>query len=164
MTISQALRGDQRRGTTRRERFDAHAFRESVDGIINTRAFLRWASVNLLLRGCGNYFATTSNYYLCDTGRLGAEHDFMRSLSPAGNSPTTRSAGATAGGTSFGAVRRRSMASSSACRGPACDGNRSGFGRRPRTLPTARPSPAAMRTLPRQRALIASGADARRHL
>ncbi|MGE5287495.1 MAG: CotH kinase family protein [Micromonosporaceae bacterium] len=60
-------------------RFDTDAFRESVDGIMNSRAFLRWASVNLLLGSWDNYYATPSNYYLYNSGRLGAEDDFMSS-------------------------------------------------------------------------------------
>jgi hypothetical protein len=61
------------------DRFDTDAFRESVDQIMNARAFLRWASVNLLLGSWDNYYATPSNYYLYNSGRLGAEDDFMRS-------------------------------------------------------------------------------------
>jgi hypothetical protein len=61
------------------ERFDTDAFRDSVDGIMNTHAFLRWASVNLLLGSWDNYYATPSNYYLYNSGRLGAEDDFMHS-------------------------------------------------------------------------------------
>lgn len=61
------------------DRFDTDAFRESVDAIMNARAFLRWAAVNLLLGSWDNYYATPSNYYLYNSGRLGAEHDFMRS-------------------------------------------------------------------------------------
>ena len=60
-------------------RFDTDAFRESVDGIMNARAFLRWAAVNVLLGSWDNYYATPSNYYLYNSGRLGAEDDFMRS-------------------------------------------------------------------------------------
>jgi len=60
-------------------RFDTDAFRESVDGILNARAFLRWAGVNLLLGSWDNYYATPSNYYLYNSGRLGAEDDFMGS-------------------------------------------------------------------------------------
>jgi hypothetical protein len=60
-------------------RFDTDAFRESVDAIMNARAFLRWAAVNLLLGSWDNYYATPSNYYLYNSGRLGAEHDFMQS-------------------------------------------------------------------------------------
>ena len=59
-------------------RFNTDAFRESVDGIMNSRAFLRWAAVNLLLGSWDNYYATPSNYYLYNSGRLGAEDDFMR--------------------------------------------------------------------------------------
>ena len=58
-------------------RFGTDAFRESVDGIMNARAFLRWAGVNLLLGSWDNYYATPSNYYLYNSGRLGAADDFM---------------------------------------------------------------------------------------
>jgi hypothetical protein len=61
------------------ERFDTDAYRESMDRIMNTNAFLRWASVNILLGGWDNYFATPSNYYLYNSGRTGAENDFMTS-------------------------------------------------------------------------------------
>jgi CotH kinase protein len=61
------------------ERFDTDGFRESVDGIMNARAFLRWAALNLLLGSWDNYYATPSNYYLYNSGRLGAEGDFMGS-------------------------------------------------------------------------------------
>jgi CotH kinase protein len=60
-------------------RFDTDAFRESVDGIMNARAFLRWASVNLLLGSWDNYYATPSNYYLYNSGRLGGADGFMHS-------------------------------------------------------------------------------------
>jgi CotH kinase protein len=60
-------------------RFDTGAFRESVDAIMNARAFLRWAAVNVLLGSWDNYYATPSNYYLYNSGHLGAEDDFMRS-------------------------------------------------------------------------------------
>ena len=46
---------------------------------MNTRAFLRWASVNILLGGWDNYFATASNYYLYNSGREGSEKDFVAS-------------------------------------------------------------------------------------
>ena len=58
-------------------RFGTDAFRESVDAIMNAYAFLRWAGVNLLLGSWDNYYATPSNYYLYNSGRLGAEDDFM---------------------------------------------------------------------------------------
>jgi CotH kinase protein len=61
------------------ERFDTDAFRESVDAIMNARAFLRWASVNVLLGSWDNYFATPSNFYLYNSGRLGAAGDFLDS-------------------------------------------------------------------------------------
>jgi hypothetical protein len=59
------------------KRFDTDAYRESVDRVMNTRAFLRWASINILLGGWDNYFATPSNYYLYNSGRKGAESDFV---------------------------------------------------------------------------------------
>jgi CotH kinase protein len=61
------------------ERFGTDAYRESVDAIMNARAFLRWASVNVLLGSWDNYFATPSNFYLYNSGRLGADGDFMDS-------------------------------------------------------------------------------------
>ena len=56
-------------------RFGTDAFRASVDAIMNAPAFLRWASVNLLLGSWDNYYATPSNYYLYNSGRAGAGHD-----------------------------------------------------------------------------------------
>ena len=61
------------------KRFDTDAFRASVDDIMNARAFLRWAAVNLLLGSWDNYFATPSNYYLYNSGHKGAEDDFVGS-------------------------------------------------------------------------------------
>ena len=61
------------------ERFDTDAFRESVDGIMNVNAFLRWAAVNMLLGSWDNYYATPSNYYLYNSGRRGAAEDFVSS-------------------------------------------------------------------------------------
>jgi spore coat protein CotH len=61
------------------DRFDTDAFRESVDGIMNVNAFLRWAAVNMLLGGWDNYYATPSNYYRYNSGRGGAAKDFVGS-------------------------------------------------------------------------------------
>jgi CotH kinase protein len=61
----------------RPRRFDTDVYRESMDQIMNTRAFLRWASVNILLGGWDTYFATPSNYFLYNSGREGAENDFI---------------------------------------------------------------------------------------
>ncbi len=61
------------------ERFDTDAFRESVDGIMDASAFLRWAAVNMLLGSWDNYYATQSNYYLYNSGRKGAAKDFATS-------------------------------------------------------------------------------------
>jgi hypothetical protein len=58
-------------------RLDSDAFRESVESILNVRAFLRWAGVNLLIGGWDNYFATPQNYYLYNSGRSGAAKDYL---------------------------------------------------------------------------------------
>jgi hypothetical protein len=58
-------------------RFGSSAFRESVEGIMNARAFLRWAGVNLLLGSWDNYFATPANYFLYNSGRRGDERGFL---------------------------------------------------------------------------------------
>src|SRR6266498_6119124 len=58
-------------------RFDTDAFRESVEGILNVRAFLRWAGLNVLLGSWDNYFATPANYYLYNSGRRGSAKRFM---------------------------------------------------------------------------------------
>jgi hypothetical protein len=60
-------------------RFDTDAFRESVDGIMNVNAFLRWAAVNMLLGSWDNYYASGSNYYLYNSGHRGAAKDFVSS-------------------------------------------------------------------------------------
>jgi CotH kinase protein len=62
-----------------RERFESDAFRESVDGIMDAEAFLRWAAVNMLLGSWDNYYATPSNYYLYNSGHQGAAKDFVGS-------------------------------------------------------------------------------------
>jgi hypothetical protein len=61
------------------ERFDTDAFRESMEQIMNVRAFLRWAGVNVLLGAWDNYFATPSNYYLYNSGKKEGERDFVES-------------------------------------------------------------------------------------
>src|SRR5205823_4547911 len=60
-------------------RFATDAFRESVDGIMNVNAFLRWAAVNMLLGSWDNYYASGSNYYLYNSGHRGAAKDFVSS-------------------------------------------------------------------------------------
>jgi hypothetical protein len=59
------------------KRFESAAFRESVQGVLNVHAFLRWAGVNLLIGAWDNYFATPANYYLYNSGRRNGEKDFM---------------------------------------------------------------------------------------
>ncbi|WP_172386777.1 CotH kinase family protein [Streptomyces sp. MNP-20] len=56
--------------------FASDAFRSSVEGVLNVRAFLRWAGANVLLGSWDNYFATPSNYYLYNSGRLGDARGF----------------------------------------------------------------------------------------
>jgi hypothetical protein len=48
-----------------------------MEGILNVKAFLRWASANLLLGSWDNYFATPSNYYLYNSGKKGATKGLM---------------------------------------------------------------------------------------
>ena len=59
------------------KRFDTDAFRRSVEGIFNVRAFLRWAALNLLIGSWDNYFATPANYYLYNSGLDGKADGFM---------------------------------------------------------------------------------------
>ncbi|WP_433727467.1 CotH kinase family protein [Actinoplanes sp. CA-051413] len=59
------------------DRFDTDLFRESVESVMNVRAFLRWAGLNVLLGAWDNYFATPANYYLFNSGRHGAAKQFM---------------------------------------------------------------------------------------
>src|SRR5215211_2692459 len=60
-------------------RFEGTAFRQSVEDVLNVRAFLRWAGVNVLIGSWDNYFATPSNYFLYNSGRRGDERGFMAS-------------------------------------------------------------------------------------
>ncbi|WP_433362116.1 CotH kinase family protein [Actinoplanes sp. CA-142083] len=41
---------------------------DAVEEILDVKAFLRWASLNLLLGSWDNYFATPANYYLYNSG------------------------------------------------------------------------------------------------
>src|SRR6516165_9168086 len=61
------------------KRLDTDAFRESVDGIMNVTAFLRWAAVNMLLGSWDNYYVSGSNYYLYNSGHRGKADDFVSS-------------------------------------------------------------------------------------
>ena len=45
-------------------RFATDAYRAGLETVFDTRTFLRWAGVNILLGSWDNYFATPSNYYL----------------------------------------------------------------------------------------------------
>ncbi|MGH4034044.1 CotH kinase family protein [Actinomycetota bacterium Odt1-20B] len=56
--------------------FASDAFRSSVENVLDVRAFLRWAGANVLLGSWDNYFATPSNYYLYNSGRLGDAKGF----------------------------------------------------------------------------------------
>ncbi|MEZ4220569.1 MAG: CotH kinase family protein [Polyangiaceae bacterium] len=58
-------------------RFNTDAYRESVESIFDVRTFLRWAGVNSLLGGWDNYWARAENYFLYNSGRDGAETEFM---------------------------------------------------------------------------------------
>ncbi|MGZ4649376.1 MAG: CotH kinase family protein [Kineosporiaceae bacterium] len=52
-------------------------FRAGLEDVFDVRAFLRWASVNILLGSWDNYFATPANYYLYNSGKRGGDKDFM---------------------------------------------------------------------------------------
>jgi spore coat protein CotH len=58
-------------------RFASGAYKESMERIMNVKAFLRWASVNLLIGSWDNYFATPANYYLYNSGKKGGSKNFM---------------------------------------------------------------------------------------
>ncbi|TGB12121.1 CotH kinase family protein [Streptomyces sp. MZ04] len=68
-TLIRAVNGVQLPGGD--DRFKSDTFRASVERVLNVRAFLRWAGANVLLGSWDNYFATPSNYYLYNSGRLG---------------------------------------------------------------------------------------------
>lgn len=59
------------------EKFQTAEYRASVENIMNVKAFLRWASVNILIGGWDNYWRTPANYYLYDSGKKGVEDAFM---------------------------------------------------------------------------------------
>jgi hypothetical protein len=58
-------------------RFASDGFRAAVEDVLNVRAFLRWAGLNVLLGSWDTYFATPANYYLYNSGRRGAEKQFL---------------------------------------------------------------------------------------
>jgi hypothetical protein len=58
-------------------KFASDAYRDAVEQVLNVPAFLRWAGANVLLGSWDNYFATPSNYYLYNSGRLGDPTGFM---------------------------------------------------------------------------------------
>jgi len=61
------------------EKFAKDAYHDAMEDIMNVKAFLRWAGANLLMGSWDNYYATPANYYLYNSGRLGAAKDFMES-------------------------------------------------------------------------------------
>ncbi|MGW6269108.1 CotH kinase family protein [Streptomyces sp. NPDC055060] len=74
-TLVRAINGVRLGGGS--DRFASDAFRDAVEQILNVPAFLRWAGANVLLGSWDNYFATPSNYYLYNAGRLGDPAGFM---------------------------------------------------------------------------------------
>jgi hypothetical protein len=58
-------------------RFTGDAYRDGLEKILNVRAFLRWAGVNILIGSWDNYFATPSNYFLYNSAHRGAPDDVM---------------------------------------------------------------------------------------
>ncbi len=59
------------------EKLASDAYRDAMEGILNVKAFLRWAGANLLMGSWDNYFATPSNYYLYNSGKKGNHKGFM---------------------------------------------------------------------------------------
>ncbi len=59
-------------------RFEGPGYVTALDGIFDTRAFLRWAAVNVLLGAWDNYWATPANYYLYNGGPADAPEEFMQ--------------------------------------------------------------------------------------
>jgi spore coat protein CotH len=59
------------------EKFDTDEYKEAVENIFDVKTFLRWASLNILLGAWDNYWATPSNYYLYNSGKVGGEELFM---------------------------------------------------------------------------------------
>jgi hypothetical protein len=57
--------------------FGTDAYRESLEKILNVRAFLRWAGANVLMGSWDNYFATPANYYLYNSGPRDAPKKFL---------------------------------------------------------------------------------------
>lgn len=58
-------------------RFASAEFKTALDNVFDTRAFLRWASVNMLIGAWDNYWGTAANYYLYNSGHAGAARTFM---------------------------------------------------------------------------------------
>jgi hypothetical protein len=75
--LAELIRAVQGVGLPNGAGFAADAYRENLERVLDVHAFLRWAAVNVLVSGWDNYFATPSNYFLYNGGRVGAEHDFM---------------------------------------------------------------------------------------
>jgi hypothetical protein len=60
-------------------RFDTPAYQAQIESIFNVKAFLRWASVNVLIGAWDNYWRTPANYHVYDSGRRDVEDGFMAS-------------------------------------------------------------------------------------
>lgn len=58
-------------------KFDTPEYRASVEGVFDVYGFLRWAGINVLIGGWDNYWRSPTNYYLYNSGKLGAKDDFM---------------------------------------------------------------------------------------
>jgi hypothetical protein len=52
-------------------------YADQLERVLNVKAFLRWASVNILIGGWDNYWRTPANYYVYDSGRRDVEDGFM---------------------------------------------------------------------------------------
>ena len=69
--------------------------------IFNSRAFLRWAGVNLLLGSWDNYFATPANYYLYNSGRRRRQASSSSPISRSSRGTTTTASASTTSATAW---------------------------------------------------------------
>lgn len=60
------------------DKFNTDAYRDSVEEMFNAKAFLRWASLNVLLGAWDNYYGTPANYFLYNSGKAGDKDGFMQ--------------------------------------------------------------------------------------
>ena len=57
---------------------NSDAYRAAVEEIFNARAFLRWAVWNNLMGAWENYWQTPSNFYIYNSGHIGADREYLQ--------------------------------------------------------------------------------------